>query len=71
MREREGRRERRTSSRGISSERETDGQEYRYSNKEGKWKREIERDSAARRDAASEGLGQLRIYAITRGEGIQ
>lgn len=51
MREREG--DRAMSSGEISSERETDGQEYRHSNKEGKWKREIEKDGAAKGRTAS------------------
>lgn len=76
-RERETRaRERRTASTvsgGISSERETDGQEYRQGNKEGKWKREMERkgEDASARPATAEGsLGQLLVYMRLHAAGV-
>lgn len=44
----------------ISSERETDEQEYRHSNKEGKWKREIERDDGL----AADSFVYMRLHAV-------
>jgi len=64
---REGERDGATSSGGISSESETDGQKYRHGNKERKWRSEGE----SGRGAESLRNSFVYVYVITRGEGIQ